>query len=174
MLLSKKSTRNVPRVYRCPNAAAASYVHDYNISDIARKLGKSATTLSNKLNENIDSHVLALAEAHAIQLITMDFRVLEAMALDLGKVVFDLPDANEDLSEKGLIGLIFHLMEAQGDLAKSMRVAIESEFITSRDFSIMEKLAMESITSVLQMLAELREKVRGTPPTATQASLKVA
>lgn len=157
MLMSKKSTRNLPIAYRCVSAAAASFTRDYNISEIARKMGKSATTLSNKLNENVDSHMLGLIEAEAIQLITMDFRILNAMALHAGKVLFDLPDAS--LTREELTVLSLSLMESQGDLAKSVRIALEHNYITERDFTIIEKTALDSITSTLQIVAELREMV---------------
>lgn len=171
MLLSKKSTRNLPVAYRCVSEAAASFTRDYNISDIARQMGKSATTLSNKLNQNVDSHMLGLIEAEAIQLITQDFRILNAMALHAGKVLFDLPDAN--LTREELTVLNLSLMESQGELAKSMRVALEHNHITETDFTIIEKTALESITSTLQIVAELREMVGRKIPGRAE-SLKVA
>lgn len=161
MLLSRKCTRNLPLAYRCVSAAAASFSRDYNISEIARKMGKSATTLSNKLNENVDSHMLGLIEAEAIQLITMDFRILNAMALEAGKVLFDLPEAR--LNERELSMLSLMLIESQGELAKSIRTALDSKRITERDFAVIEKMALDSITSTLQIIAELREIIGKDP-----------
>tara|TARA_B100001059_G_scaffold16217_2_gene13284 strand:+ start:4678 stop:5205 length:528 start_codon:yes stop_codon:yes gene_type:complete len=175
MLLSKKSTRNAKPSARCPLEAAASIAGDFNVSDIARAMAKSPTTLSNKLNTNIDSHVLTLQEAIAIQHITEDCRILNAWAYSEGKTVIDLPEVS--LSDEELADQVLHLQEAAGDFAKSVRLAREDGIITQTEFDGIQKRALETIVAVLHITAELEQMVRpdpNEPAVVNPASLKVA
>lgn len=175
MLLSKKSTRNAKPSARCPLEAAASIASDFNVSDIARAMAKSPTTLSNKLNTNIDSHVLTLQEAIAIQHITGDSRILNAWAYSLGKTVIDLPEVG--LSDDELADQVLHLQETAGDFAKSVRLARADGIITQTEFDGIQKRALETIVAVLHITAELEQMVRPGPstnPPTTKPGLKVA
>lgn len=172
MLLSKKSTRNEKPSARCPLEAAASIAGDFNVSDIARAMAKSPTTLSNKLNTNIDSHVLTLQEAIAIQHITEDSRILNAWAYSEGKTVIDLPDVG--LSDDELADQVLHLQETAGDFAKSVRLARADGIITQTEFDDIQKRALETIVAVLHITAELEQMVRPSPLNPPTAKSKVA
>ena len=174
MLLSKKSTRNAKPSARCPLEAAASIASDFNVSEIARVMAKSPTTLSNKLNTNIDSHVLTLQEAIAIQNITNDCRILNAWAHSEGKTIIDLPDAC--LSDEEVADQLLKQQETTGDFAKTYRLARQKGFVTQSDFNDIQKNGDSIITAVLQLIAEIEQVVRPDPnePAITKASLKVA
>jgi len=175
MLLSKKSTRNAKPSARCPLEAAASIVGDFNVSDIARAMAKSPTTLSNKLNTNIDSHVLTLQEAIAIQHITGDNRILNAWAHSEGKTIVDLPDAG--LSDDEVADQLLKQQETIGDFAKTFRLARQKGVITQSDFDAIQKNGDSIITTALQLIAEIEQMVRpdpSEPEAAKSASLKVA
>ncbi|MBB1299182.1 phage regulatory CII family protein [Pseudoalteromonas sp. SR41-7] len=175
MLLSKKSTRNAKPSARCPLAAAASIASDFNVSEIARVMAKSPTTLSNKLNTNIDSHVLTLQEAIAIQNITNDSRILNAWAYSEGKTVIDLPEVG--LSDDELADQVLHLQETIGDFAKTFRLARQKGVITQLDFNAIQKNTLSIISTALQLNAEIEQMVRpdpNEPVAAKSASLKVA
>ncbi len=172
MLLSKKSTRNSTPSTRCPIEAAGSIACDYNVSDIARAMAKSPTTLSNKLNANIDSHVLTLQEAIAIQHITNDCRIMNAWAYSEGKTIIDLPEVG--LSDEELADQVLHLQETAGGFAKSVRLAREDGVITEGEFNDIHKHALETISAVLHITAELEQMVRPSPINPPKATLKVA
>ncbi|MBE0418527.1 phage regulatory CII family protein [Pseudoalteromonas nigrifaciens] len=174
MLLSKKSTRNAKPSARCALEAAASIASDFNVSEIARVMAKSPTTLSNKLNTNIDSHVLMLQEAIAIQNITNDSRILNAWAYSEGKTVIDLPDVG--LSDEELADQVLMLQETTGDYAKSVRYSRADGVITASDFDVIQKRSLAAITAILHVTAELEQMVRPDPsePAAKATALKVA
>lgn len=174
MLLSKKSTRNARPSARCPLEAAASIASDFNVSEIARVMAKSPTTLSNKLNTNIDSHVLTLQEAIAIQNITNDSRILNAWAYSEGKTVIDLPDVG--LSDEELADQVLMLQETTGDYAKSVRYSRADGVITASDFDVIQKRSLAAITAILHVTAELEQMVRPDPsePAVKATALKVA
>lgn len=174
MLLSKKSTRNAKPSARCALEAAASIASDFNVSEIARVMAKSPTTLSNKLNTNIDSHVLTLQEAIAIQNITNDSRILNAWAYSEGKTVIDLPDVG--LSDEELADQVLHLQEASGDFAKSVRLSRADGVVTASDFDVIQKRSLAAITAILHVTAELEQMVRPDPsePAVKATALKVA
>jgi len=174
MLLSKKSTRNAKPSARCALEAAASIASDFNVSEIARVMAKSPTTLSNKLNTNIDSHVLTLQEAIAIQNITNDSRILNAWAYSEGKTVIDLPDVG--LSDEELADQVLMLQETTGDYAKSVRYSRADGVITASDFDVIQKRSLAAITAILHVTAELEQMVRPDPsePAAKATALKVA
>jgi len=137
MLLSKKSTRNAKPSARCPLEAAASIAGDFNVSEIARAMAKYPTTLSNKLNTNVESHVLSLPEAIAIQRVTNDFRILNAWAYSEGKIVIDLPEVG--LSDDEVADQLLTLQETIGDFAKTFRLARQKGVITQSDFDAIQK-----------------------------------
>lgn len=174
MLLSKKSTRNAKPSARCALEAAASIASDFNVSEIARVMAKSPTTLSNKLNTNIDSHVLTLQEAIAIQNITNDSRILNAWAYSEGKTVIDLPDVG--LSDEELADQVLMLQETTGDYAKSVRYSRADGVITASDFDVIQKRSLAAITAILHVTAELEQMVRPDPsePAVKATALKVA
>lgn len=171
MLLSKNSTRKAKPSARCPLEAAASIASDFNISEIARVMAKSPTTLSNKLNANIESHVLTLQEAIAIQNITNDSRILNAWAYSEGKTIIDLPEVG--LSDDEVADQLLKLQETIGDFAKTFRLARQKGVITEPDFDAIQKNTLSIITTALQLNAEIEQMVRPDPnePVAVKPAL---
>ncbi|MET6758964.1 phage regulatory CII family protein [Pseudoalteromonas sp. NCIMB_1079] len=177
MLLSKNSTCKSSPSTRCPMAAAASYVSDHNISDIARKIGVGEKILINKLNDNCDSHHLNLQQAVAIGDVTNDHRVLNAWAYSLGKTIIDLPDVG--LSEEEFADQVLKVGEASGGYCKAIRLAREDGIIEQSEFNDIQSKALEAIVSILHVTAELEQMVRPGPSTnppnsPAKTNLKVA
>ncbi len=175
MLLSRKSTFDAKPSARCPMAAAESYKNDFNIADIARKMGVNPTVLRSKLAEDCDTHILGFQQVIAIGYLTGDHRALEAWAYSLGKTTIDLPEVG--LSDDEVADQILTLQETIGDFAKTFRLARQKGVITQSDFDAIQKNTLSIISTALQLNAEIEQMVRPDPnePVAAKAtSLKVA
>lgn len=175
MFLSRKSTFDAKPTARCPMAAAESYKNDFNIADIARKMGVNPTVLRSKLAEDCDTHILGFQQVIAIGYLTGDHRALEAWAYSLGKTVIDLPDVG--LSDEELADQVLMLQETTGDYAKSVRYSRADGVITASDFDVIQKRSLAAITAILHVTAELEQMVRpdpSEPAVVNPASLKVA
>lgn len=81
------------------NIADAAYtaVHDYpgGASALAPRLGVSGSILSNKVNPNINTHHLTLAEAMRVMTLTGDVRILHAMCSELQYMAIPLPTVGD-------------------------------------------------------------------------------
>ena len=82
------------------NIADAAYtaVHDYpgGALALAPRLGMSGSILSNKVNPNINTHHLTLAEALRITTLTGDMRILHAMCSELHHMAIPLPTVGDE------------------------------------------------------------------------------
>lgn len=110
-------------------------VHDYvdgktrkrGAVALAPKLGLQPGTLANKANPQ-QEHQLTLREAVPLMLATQDFRILEALAAELGHTLCALPDG--DISDIELLTQYATFQDAIGRKAASIRHALEDHVIT--------------------------------------------
>lgn len=174
MLLSRKGTFDVKPSARCPMAAAESYKNDFNIADIARKMGVNPAVLRSKLAEDCDTHILGFQQVIAIGDLTGDHRALEAWAYSVGKTVIDLPEVG--LSDDEVADQLLKQQETTGDFAKAYRLARQKGFIAKSDFNDIQKNGYSIITTVLQLIAEIEQVVRPDPnePDVKPARIKAA
>lgn len=170
MFLSRKSTFDAKPTARCPMAAAESYKNDFNIADIARKMGVNPTVLRSKLAEDCDTHILGFQQVIAIGYLTGDHRALEAWAYSLGKTIIDLPDVG--LSDDEFADQVLKVSETSGDFAKAIRQARADGVIDESEFEKIQGRALEAVISILHVTAEIEQMVRPDPTPA--AGLKVA
>lgn len=78
--------------------AAYNTVHDYKggASALAPRMGiKSPAVLNSKVNPNTDTHHLTLLEASKLMALTNDYRILQSLNAQHGKVAINLPDIPE-------------------------------------------------------------------------------
>lgn len=82
------------------NVSDAAYItgHDHpgGAAALAPRMGMSGAVLSNKLNPNMDSHHLTLAEAMRLMVLTGDVRILNAMAGELHYMAVPIPAIADD------------------------------------------------------------------------------
>lgn len=79
--------------------AAYATVHEHRggASALAPRLGiKSPAVLNSKVNPNTDTHHLTLLEASKLIALTNDYRILQSLNAQHGKVAINLPDIPEN------------------------------------------------------------------------------
>lgn len=163
---SKLNLRRPSLVTRCPLAAAATITDDFNISELARCMGKSEKTLAAKLSNDVDTHHLNLSEAIAITELTGDERILKAWALGRQKVLFPIPSTG--LTDDEFADVLLTVQEASGQLASTVKKARADGVISEKDYADIHRSTVSAIEKLLQLDAELKAQVRewGTDPDA--------
>ncbi|HCU64574.1 MAG TPA: hypothetical protein DF774_02310 [Rheinheimera sp.] len=156
--LSRTNLRRPSLVTRCPLAAAASITDDYNVSELARLIGKSEKTLAAKLTNDTDTHHLNLAEAIAVTELTGDERILSAWAQSRGKVLFATP--TRAITDDEFADVLLLAQEQTGQLATSIRKARADGVITEADYADINKMTIAAIEKLLHLDAELKAQVR--------------
>lgn len=141
------------------NIADAAYhtVHDYpgGANALAPRLGiKSPAVLNSKVNPNTDTHHLMLSEASKIMAITKDYRILQSLNAEHGKVAIDLPQIPE-CRDIALTELILNMGIGGGDIQ-----SIFKEMMLDGRISHSEAIDMSRVIYKLHLiLAELDAKV---------------
>lgn len=98
--------------------AAYNTVHDFpgGANALAPRMGiKSPAVLNSKVNPNTDTHHLTLSEASKMMAITNDYRVLQSLNAEHGKVAIDLPQIPE-CCDAALTELILNMGIGGGDI----------------------------------------------------------
>lgn|SRR5690606_13730498 len=137
--------------------AAYNTVHDYlgGASAIAPRLGiKSPAVLNSKVNPNTDTHHLTLAEASKIMAITGDFRILQSLNAEHGKVSIDLPVIPE-CRDIALTDLVLSIGMGGGDVCAVFKEMMADGRITQGEAMDMSKV----IHQLHMLLAELDTQV---------------
>lgn len=101
--------------------AAYAVAHDYpgGTESLAPRLGMSGAVLRNKVNPNNSTHHLTLAEAVKMTDITGDERILEAWARERGKVLMEVPAA-ENCADGEVIEMMSESMKTFGDIGAAI------------------------------------------------------
>ena len=137
--------------------AAYNTVHDYpgGASALAPRLGiKSPAVLNSKVNPNTDTHHLTLAEASKIMAITGDFRILQSLNAEHGKVSIDLPVIPE-CRDIALTDLVLSIGMGGGDVCAVFKEMMADGRITQGEAMDMSKV----IHQLHMLLAELDTQV---------------
>lgn len=126
-------------------------VHNSKIptKEIAQRLGMSHQVLINKANPQSEFHKLTLREALAVQLITGNRRIQQAMETELG-----LNDEKK-LPSKNLLESVLVASREHGDVVRAVQEALEDGRFTLREREICQK----EIDDAVNALHSLRESV---------------
>lgn len=138
--------------------SAYSLGQRHNISELARRLGKGATILANKLNPDCDTHHLTLGEAVAITELTNDGVILDAWALSRGQLLVDMPAgavSDEDLVEQVLLA-----QSIFGQLMQVIHDARRDGVIDRLEQAQIERVGRESAQHVLGLICSTGANVR--------------
>ena len=157
-MIKKINRRKRSLVSRCPLTAAASFVDDYNISEIARCMGVSEKVLLSKLNFDCETHHLNLQQAIAMAELTNDTRVLQAWATSQGKMLVDAPEPQQTDAE--LSDQLLNLHELFGDFAREFKRAREDGIITEEEYLRIHKKAVTTTQALLGISAEIKQMIR--------------
>ena len=157
-MIKKIKKRKKSLVSRCPLSAAASFVDDYNISEIARCMGVSEKVLLSKLNFDCETHHLNLQQAIAMAELTSDTRVLQAWATSQGKMLVEMPDPKQ--SDEELSDQLLNLHELFGDFAKEFKDAREDGIITEDEYIKIHKRVVVTAQALLGISEEIKQMIR--------------
>ena len=138
--------------------AAYNTVHDYpgGASALAARMGiKSPAVLNSKVNPNTETHHLSLVEASKMMAMTGDFRVLQELNAEHGKIAIDLPEIPEcrDLS---LTDKVLCIGMKGGDVMSLFREIMADGRITEGEVKDMSKV----IHQMHVALAELDKQIQ--------------
>lgn len=137
--------------------AAYHTVHDYpgGATALAPRLGiKSPAVLNSKVNPNTDTHHLSLLEATKMMVITNDYRILQSMNGQLGKVAIDLPQIPE-CRDTALTDLVLSFGMGGGDVYTLFKEMMADGRITRGEALDLSKV----IHKLHEILAELNAQV---------------
>lgn len=123
---------------------------------LAPRMGiKSPQVLRSKVNPNIDTHHLRLDEAISMVVCSGDYRLMHAMASDMGGVFSLLPTG--DITEKNIFALIMQATAKHGDVCKEFHEAMEDGHVSPEEKKLMI-VKVQNVISSLYTLKNLLEK----------------
>lgn len=161
MKLSKVNKRKPEQVLTCPLAAAATFIDEFNVSDMARMLGKNAKTLLGKLNNDNEQNRLYLDEAIQITNLTNDHRIPLAWVTGLGYLTVPIPQSN--LSDEELSDQLLTVQERVGELSRAIRLGRADGVISRKDYADIKAANLSAIVALLQLEREIETMVRSSP-----------
>ncbi|ENV98124.1 phage regulatory CII family protein [Acinetobacter bereziniae] len=124
-------------------------------SALATRMGvRSVAVLNSKVNPNTETHHLTLMEASAMMAITGDYRILQALCAEHGKVAIKLPDIPE-CRDTELTDLVLSIGMGGGDVC-----ALFKEMMADGRITRGEAIDMSKVIQLLHtVLAELNQKI---------------
>ena len=138
--------------------SAYSLGQRYNISELARRLGKGATILANKLNPDCDTHHLTLGEAVAITELTNDGGILNAWALSRGQMLVDMPEGA--VSDEDLVDQVLLAQAIFGQLMQTIHGARSDGIVDRLEQSEIDSIGRSVAQHVLSLIATTGANVR--------------
>lgn len=138
--------------------AAYNTVHDYpgGAAALAPRMGmKSAAVLNSKVNPNTETHHLSLVEASKMMAMTGDFRVLQELNAEHGKIAIDLPEIPE-CRDMSLTDKVLCIGMKGGDVMSLFREIMADGRITQGEVQDMSKV----IHQMHVALAELDKQIQ--------------
>jgi len=157
-----KTTLNPGSVLRTDVLAAAYLLGQAtNISDLARKLGKSPVVLANKMNPDCDSHHLNLGEAVAVTELADDNRILEAWAAGRGLMLVTRPHGS--VSDDELVEQVLLAQSVFGKLMQAIHDARVDGVIDRMEQGQIERVGTLVAEQVMGLISSTGANVRRVP-----------
>ena len=124
--------------------AVYATVHESAIpaKEIARRLGMSHQILLNKANPHCETHKLSHRECLAIQLLTGNYRIHEAEAIELGVL-------ETKAEQKNLLESVLRAAKENGDVIRVVTDALEDGTVSEREKSVCLTEIEESIDALM-------------------------
>lgn len=132
--------------------AAYNTVHDYpgGASSLAPRMGMSVAVLNSKVNPNTKTHHLTLAEASKLMALTGDYRIMQALSAEHGKVAIDLPDIPE-CRDMSLTDKVLCIGMRGGDVMSTFREIMADGRITQGEVADMSKIIHQMHIALAQL-----------------------
>ncbi|WP_324005272.1 phage regulatory CII family protein [Aeromonas hydrophila] len=156
---TEKTTLNQGSALRTDVLTAAYLLGQVsNISDLARKLGKSPVVLANKMNPDCDSHHLNLGEAVAVTELADDNRILEAWAAGRGLMLVARPHGS--VSDDELVEQVLLAQSVFGKLMQAIHDARVDGIIDWMEQGQIERIGTQAAEHVLGLIRSTEVNVR--------------
>lgn len=147
-----------------PLDAAYNAVHDYpdgGAPAIARRLGKSPTTLCHELTAT-GSAKLGLVDAVKISQLTRSTAIAQAFCAQLGGVY--LPAVPTEV--QGDLAVLGNSIREFGEFASNFSQALTDGLVTHNELRSMERQALEAIGAITEALAVAKRRHEDGKPAA--------
>lgn len=118
----------------------------------------SAAVLRSKVNPNVRTHHLGLAEASEIMALTNDHRILHALAAEHGYVL----QRSEAVIEDGnVLQTLLSANAAEGDFDRLLQEAMADNIITPNEMSMLADAGTKQNAAMVFLLSRLRSMSLG-------------
>lgn len=137
--------------------AAYNTVHDYpgGANALAPRMGiRSPAVLNSKVNPNTETHHITLLEVSKLMELTGDYRVLQRLNAQHGKVAINLPSIPE-CRDTALTDLVLSIGMNGGDICAQFKEMMADGRITRGEAIDMSKV----IHALHEILAELEVQI---------------
>lgn len=135
-------------------------VHDHpgGVGAVAGAYGRNAGTLQNKLNPNVQSHVLSVADLEEIARLTKDERILQTVCSWFGAGYWIMPQGV--LGDGSLFEQSAELAKEVGELMSEVTQALADGKVTPMEVQALDKAVME-LAAAAKALVEQAKVVGG-------------
>jgi len=135
-------------------------VHDFpgKVPALAKRLNTNAGSLQNKVNRNNEHLYPNVSEFRATTLITQDFRALDQLNIDCGRISVPLPE-NEFPADLDLVQATADWQREVGETAGALHAAVKGEITRTRVRKLRQELIEDyqrglALVMVLEGMAE--------------------
>jgi hypothetical protein len=137
-------------------AHAVAHEYDGGCESLAPRMGVSAQVLRNKVNPNIATHHLTLAEALRMSDLANDRRILETWARHLGMALIEVPHA-DNCADSDVIEMMSESMKTFGDIGNEITRTFEDGRVEQHEV----RRVRDAIWSHLSKLFGLSNRIEG-------------
>jgi hypothetical protein len=120
------------------------------------RIGVSGAVLANKLNPNLNSHHLTVAEAMRIMMLSGDTRILHAMATELHHMAIPLPT----VAEEDVMHAMTKTIAEFGSYLKAVTASLEDGRVTKLELRHINKEMGDLMAHVGYLMSLLEAKER--------------
>jgi hypothetical protein len=120
---------------------------------LAPRIGMSAGILRNKVNPNIPTNHLTLAEADQMMSVSNDFQILQAMAQEHGFALTRIGDAAQPGS---ILSAMLTLEVAGGEFARTIHDAMADNVISENEMRVISKAGHAEQEALILLINRLR------------------
>lgn len=121
---------------------------------LAPRMGMSAQILRNKANLHSTTNVASGRDWHRAMVLTGDFRVLHALAADLGFVCFKQDDT-APASDMAVLELIAKVWAANGDVGSAINQTLADGRVEKHEVAHVRQAVYRTTSALMEMLSRL-------------------
>ena len=131
-------------------------VHDYpgGAESLAPRMGMSPAILRNKADQNKEHNKPLLVDADKIMSITGDYRILDALAANHGRVCVEIP-ADADASDMAVLEVVTKVWQSNGDVGSAVHKTLEDGKVEKHELAKVRTAIYRQQKALNEMLMRL-------------------